>query len=368
MTSNSTATSVEPSLTISATTKEGGGGKEITNKTAPWFDAPMISHDHTHFLCSGRYKILTTARRGFLVGFALGTFFSDLKAILGLAALKRVGRKVLENDCPGLAGQLAYFLLLSLFPFLMFLAALIGLVIEEPESALKAMTERIEIFLPTDAAGLLEDYIGRTLQTRSASLLLFSALATVGSASAASRALIKAANRAYGVRETRSFRKLWSITALMVVGLMILVAALALVVFSPETGGYVQRLTRLPDIFVEIWDVARWAVAFLAVTLALDVLYWVAPDADLPFRWITPGGFTATVLTLICSLALSLYATNLGRYDQLYGQAGAVIGLMLWLYVVGFMVLVGTEMNAVLARIAEEWKGTDIVRSGSPAP
>jgi membrane protein len=71
------------------------------------------------------------------------------------------------------------------------------------------------------------------------------------------------------------------------------------------------------------------------VTLALDVLYWVSSDADLPFRWITPRGFTATILTLICSLALSLYATNLGRYDQLYGQAGAVIVLMLWLYVVG---------------------------------
>jgi membrane protein len=304
--------------------------------------------------------------RRYRVG-SLRGFLADLRSVMGLGALRRVGRKILENDLPGLAGQLAYFVLLSLFPFLMFLVALVGLMINEPESALKILTERMQVFLPGDAAGLLVDYIDRTLQRRSAAVLFFGILATLGSASAASGALIKAANRAYEVQETRSSRRLWVITVLMVLGLMLLVAALALVVFSPETGGTVQRLTGLPDIFLEIWNIARWVVAFSAMTLALDILYYVAPDAGLPFKWITPGGFAATVLTLISSSALNLYVTNIARYDQLYGQVGAVIVLMLWLYVVGFMALVGIEINAVLARMAEEKKGVELIQTEDEA-
>lgn len=107
-------------------------------------------------------------------------------------------------------------------------------------------------------------------------------------------------------------------------------------------------------------------MGFLALTLALDVLYYVAPDAELPFRWITPGGFAATVLMLLSSVALSLYVANLGRYDQLYGQVGTVVVLMLWLYIVTFMVLIGIEINAVLARMAEERDDAEIFRSDRP--
>ncbi len=294
-------------------------------------------------------------------------FFSDLKSILGVDALKRVGRKALEDDCLGLAGQLAYFTLLSLFPFLMFLVSVAGLAVENPASVLETLTERIGGFLPEDAVGLLTDYIDRTLRGRSSGALLFAVLLTLGSGSAASQAVIKAANRAYEVRETRPFRRIWTISMLMISGFALLVAALALVAFSPEIGGHVQRLTGLPDIFLGLWGVLRWALAFLAVTLALAVLYYLAPNADLPFKWITPGGFVATVLILISGVALRLYVANIGRYDEVYGQLGAVIVLMLWLYVGSFMVILGVEMNAVLARMAEERKDTKIIQSDSRA-
>jgi membrane protein len=86
-----------------------------------------------------------------------------------------------------------------------------------------------------------------------------------------------------------------------------------------------------------------------------------------PFKWITPGGLTATVLILLSSVALSFYVANFGRYDQLYGPIGAVIVLMLWLYVGSFMVILGVEMNAVLARMTEERKDTKIIQSDSRA-
>ena len=293
-------------------------------------------------------------------------FVADLRSILGPGVLRRVGRKVWEDDCPGLAGQLAYFLLLSLFPGLIFLVSLAGLVMDDPESALGTLTERLGGLLPEDAVRLLANYIDRTLRGAGPGVLLLGILATLWSGWAASSAVIKATNRAYGLQETRPLWKLWGISVLMIFGWVLVVTSLTLTAFGPEVGGYVRRLTGLPEVFLGLWSVLRWALAFLAVTLAHAVLYYVAPNARVHFKWITPGGFAATVLILVSSVALSLYVTNVGRYDRIYGQAGAIVVLMLWLYVTGFMVLVGAEMNAVLVRIAEERKGETLVRPQGP--
>src|SRR5919202_1338235 len=108
----------------------------------------------------------------------LREFFSDLRSVLGAGVLRRVGRKVLNDDCAGLAGQLAYFTLFSLFPFLLSLVALAGLVIDDPATLLQTLTERMQGFLPGDAVGLLEGYIDLTLRNANSSLLLFGVLAT----------------------------------------------------------------------------------------------------------------------------------------------------------------------------------------------
>lgn len=297
----------------------------------------------------------------------LSKFLADLKSVLSLGALKRLVRKMLDDDCAGLAGQLAYFTLLSLFPLLMSLVAVAGLVMDDPESALRTLTESMQGVLPQEGMGLLVDYIERTLRSATSGVLLFGVLATLWSGSTASYALINAANRAYELRETRPLWKVWGISLLMVFWLALLIGALALVIFSAETEGYLQRLTGLPDLFVSLWSVLRWVVAFVAVTIVHAILYYTAPSADVPFKWITPGGLTATVLILVSSVALSFYVANFGRYDQLYGPIGAVIVLMLWLYVGSFMVLLGVEMNAVLARMAEEREQTEIIQSDGRA-
>jgi membrane protein len=297
----------------------------------------------------------------------LREFSSDLRSVLGPGVLRRVGRKVLDDDCPGLAGQLAYFTLFSLFPFLLSLVALAGLVIDDPATLLKTLTERMQGFLPGDAVGLLEGYIDLTLRNADPRVLVFGILATFWSGWAAADAIVKAVNRAYELQETRPWWKLWGISVLMVLGFVLVVMSLALVVFGPEVGGYFQSLIGLPETLLALWDVLRWAGAFLAVSLAHALLYYVAPNAEVPFKWITPGGFAATVLILVASVGLNLWVANLGRYDQVYGQVGAIMVLMLWLYVTGLMVLIGAEINAVLVRTAEERKDTKIVRPGSSA-
>src|ERR671915_238195 len=290
-------------------------------------------------------------------------FLADLRSVLGLGAIRQAWGKALEDDCPGLAAQLAYFVLLFLFPFLMLLVAAAGLAVDDPASVIETLAERMGGVVPEDAAELLVAYVDRTLRSRTSGVLLFAVLLVLGSGSAASQAIIKAANRAYEVRETRQIFRIWGISILMGLGVTLLVGALAFATFGPEIGGYVRRLTGLPGVFLVLWGALSWALAFLAVTLALAVLYYLAPNAELPFRWITPGGFAATVLMLAASVALNLYVANIARYDQVYGQLGAVVVLMLWLYVTGLTVLLGAEMNAVLARIAEEKKGVELVQT-----
>ncbi len=273
----------------------------------------------------------------------------------------------MEDDCPAIAAQVAYFVLLFLFPFLMLLVAVAGLAVDDPESVLETLAERMGGVVPEEAVALLVDYVDRTLRSRTSGVLIFAVLLVLGSGSAASQAIVKAANRAYDVRETRSFFKIWGISLLMGLAVTLLVGALAFATFGPEIGGYVQRLTGLPGVFLTFWGILSWALAFLAVTLALAVLYYLAPNAELPFRWITPGGFAATMLMLASSVALNLYVANVARYDQVYGQLGAVVVLMLWLYLTGLTVFIGAEMNAVLARVAEEKKGVELVQTEDEA-
>jgi len=290
-------------------------------------------------------------------------FLSDLRDIVGGRFLARVLIKVRENDLLGLAGQLTYFFLLSFFPFLIFLVALAGLVLDDPESAVRRLISESAGFLPREAVELLVVYLDRTLRGAGSGVLLFGIFTTLWLGSAASISITKAANRAYGLVETRPFWKLRGTSVLLALGFTLLMATLSLVAFGVEIlVGRLGGLAGLPA----VWGVARWVVAFAVVTFALSVLYYLAPDARVPFKWITPGGFTATVLMFAASTALSFYASRLGNYDRIYGPLGAVIVFMLWLYAMGLTVLVGVEINAVLARRAEDKMGVELVQTDDP--
>ncbi len=291
-------------------------------------------------------------------------FFSDLREIVGPGTVARLLLKVRENDLLGLAGQLTYFFLLSFFPFLIFLVAVAGLVLDDPESAVRRLISESAGFLPREAVELLVAYLDRTLRGSGSGVLLFGIITTLWMGSAASISIAKAANRAYGLVETRPFWKLRGTSVLLALGFTLLVATLSLLVFGVEI--YVERFGGPFGALPAVWRVGRWVLAFVVVTTALSVLYYLAPDARVPFKWITPGGFTATVLMFVASTALSFYASRLGNYDQVYGQLGAVIVFMLWLYAVGLMVLVGVEINAVLARRAEDKKGIELVQTDNP--
>jgi membrane protein len=290
-------------------------------------------------------------------------FFTDLKRILGPAALRRVVRQLLENDGPALAGQLAYLFILFLFPFLIFLLTLVGIVVNDPETILKDLARRMESFWPRETVELIRGYLDRTAKSTSLATFFSSVLFTLGVGSAAAEAISNAANRFYRVQETRPFWKVRGVAVLLIFGFSLLILALAFMVLSPQTGAYLQEVLVLPDIFLSFWILFGWLLTFLAVTLALDVLYYLAPNAEIPFRWVTPGGFMAAILLLVANQIMRFFVADVFHYDQLYGQLGAGIVLLTWLYVIGLVVLVGIQINAVLAQMVEVHQDTDMVES-----
>ena len=269
-------------------------------------------------------------------------------------------RQLLENNGLALAGQLAYLFILFLFPFLIFLVTLVGIVVDHPETTLKDLASRMESFWPQETTELIRGYLDRTAKSMSLATFIGSILFTLGVGSAAAETISNAANRFYGVPETRSFWRVRGIAILLTFGLTLLVASLAFLVLSPQTGTYLQRAMGLSDVLLNFWTILGWLLTIVAVTLALDVLYYIAPNAEIPFRWVTPGGFMATVLLLIASQVMRLSIAVL-HYDQLYGQLGAGVVLLIWLYVIGLVVLIGIQINVVCARMAEEHEGAVIV-------
>jgi membrane protein len=281
-------------------------------------------------------------------------------------ALMRVLRQLLAHDALALAGQLAYFSLLFLFPFLIFIVSLVGLVMDDPESILEAVVASTKGFLPQAAIEMLNIYLDHTLRSTSSFTFLVSCLLTLVMGAASTEAIIRAANRAYGVPETRPFWERWFIDVLLVFGFTLLVATMAFVVLSPQTEAFLRSVTEIPSVVLRSWGVLSWTVVLFNLTLAFDILYYLAPNAHLPFRWITPGGLMTTILLLISCKIFVFWASNIFRSDQLFGQLGIGIVLLIWLFVIGLVVLVGIEINAQLARMAER-KDTEITEPPNEA-
>jgi membrane protein len=289
-------------------------------------------------------------------------------------SLKAVGKRLLgeisEDDCAGQAAQLAYSFLFSLFPLLLFLVALIGF-LPIPDLFGKMMDMAAGL-LPPEALSLVRDNIATITAERKGGLLSVGAVVALWGASAGFRAIMNALNRAYDVEEGRPWWKVYGISVLATLGLAALaVAAFALLIFGPQIGEAIAGLVGLGQVFQVVWAILRWPIAIALLGLVVAVIYYIAPDVEQDWKWVTPGSVLAVVGWVIASALFSLYVQNFGSYDKTYGSLGAVIVLLLWLYMTGFMLLVGGEANAVIEHLAPEGKRpgdkTMGVKEGEPA-
>jgi len=294
----------------------------------------------------------------------ISNFFGDMRNMLSLGTLKATIREFMRDDALGLAAQLAYYMILALFPFILVLFSLMG-TFSSPELA-STVLEYLRQVMPNEAYGLIEEYTGPIISgdAEAPELLSFGVLFTIWAASGAFSALINALNRAYDVQETRPYWKVKGLAILMTLGLSVLIlAGVLLMVLGPSIGVGISDYFGLDKEFLFIWNIVRWPVALLLMVATVALLYFLAPDAGQPFRWITPGGFVGVLLWVVASVAFSVYVNNFGSYNKTYGSIGVVIVLLLYLYISSLTILFGATLNAVLIRLKEEVSGEHILNA-----
>lgn len=270
------------------------------------------------------------------------------------AVLKCAVREFLADDMPTYASALAYQAIFSLFPFLLFLIALVGF-LQLPQVFSWLETQAFTL-LPAQARDEVLPVI-RQLQDQKAGLLSAGILVALWSASAGVRSTMHALNTAYDVREGRPAWKTIPLSVLYTVGLAVLLLVIAgLMVTGPEIMRWIAARVGLEEVVVTVWTWLRWPVAALLMVLLVALVYYVAPDVEQTFRFITPGSVLAVATWILASLGFGLYLQNFGNYNAMYGSIGAIIILLLYLYLSSAVLLFGAELNAVLEHQHPEGK------------
>jgi membrane protein len=260
------------------------------------------------------------------------------------ALLTRTWREINDDNCLGLAAQLAYYFILALFPALIVVVAIASFF---PRSTLQGVLQALAPFTPPDALSLIRTQLDAIIAADQGGLLTIGVLGALWSSSAALTAIIDTLNRAYDVEETRPWWKVRLLAVALTVGMAVFIlTAFALVVAGPEVAHAIADRLNLASAVATAWSVVQWPIVFLLVTFGVALIYYFAPDADQDWAFITPGSALATALWLVASLGFRFYVQNFGDYNATYGALGAAVLLLLWLYVSGLAVLVGAELNS----------------------
>ncbi len=262
--------------------------------------------------------------------------------------LTRTWREINDDNCLGLAAQLAYYFILALFPALIVVVAIASFF---PRSTLQQVLATLAPFTPPDALSLIRTQLDAILSAEQGGLLTVGVLGALWSSSAALTAIIDTLNRAYDVEETRPWWKVRLLAIGLTVGMAVFIlTAFALVVAGPELAHLLADRLGLASAVATAWTIVQWPIVFLLVAFGVALTYYFAPDTHQDWAFITPGSAVATVLWLVASVGFRVYVQNFSDYNATYGALGAAVLLLLWLYVSGLAVLVGAELNSEIRK------------------
>jgi membrane protein len=272
------------------------------------------------------------------------------------ATTKRTFTEFSEDNMSDWAAALTYYGLLSLFPALIALVSIVGLV-GDPATTTKTITDMVTKLGPSSAADTFAGPIKSiTAHRGTAGILFIVGLATaLWSASGYVGAFMRASNVIYETPEGRPFWKLRPLQVLVTLIMLVLLAlvALALVLTGPVVTAVAEPLG-ISSTAVTIWDIAKWPVLLAVVVTMFAVLFYSAPNVKLAgFKWVTPGAVLAIVLWLVASAAFAFYAAHFGSYDKTYGTLGGLVCLLVWLWITNVALLLGMELNSERERSRE---------------
>lgn len=249
-----------------------------------------------------------------------------------------------KDDASGLSAQLSYYFMLSLFPMLLFLLSIV------PVVGVKQSTIRdiIKDHVPPAYASQVADIIGDIMSNASGSILSVGLILALWSASNGMTALMNSFNVAYDVEDSRNFivSKLFSVLFTLAM-IIVMPVALVLPTFGQQIGDLLFGPLGLGEQVKWVFDTIRYVLPVIVVLIAFMVLYTLAPNVKIKLMSVIPGAIFATIVFLAGSYLFGIYISNFSNYSKTYGSIAGIIILMLWLYITGFIIIIGAEINAI---------------------
>lgn len=260
-----------------------------------------------------------------------------------LISLKQLIARVIDDEIDALAAQVTYYLLLSFFPFLLLLLSMLGYSDLQSKDVLIYLSQ----IMPKDSFDLIYTTVIQVFDSKSGNLLPLSIMGLVWTGSSGFRSIIRGLNKAYDEKETRPYWKTLSISMLFMMGLALaIIGVVALIVFGQTIGGVIQARFDVSSSFILGFDILRYVVILGGMIFIFAALYHFTPCRRLNWKEVVPGAIFTTLGWLVASLGFAYYVNNFNNYSSVYGGIGAVIVLMLWLYITSIIILVGGEINA----------------------
>jgi membrane protein len=275
--------------------------------------------------------------------------------------LKRTITEFKEDELTDRSAALTYYAVLSIFPALIALVSIVGL-IGDPKTITKTLTDLVSSIGPKSAAETFKGPIESITSSRGTAgiLLIVGIVSALWTASGYVGAFMRAANVIYEVEEGRSVIKLRPLQMLVTLVLILLLALVlvALVVTGPVAKA-VGEAVGVGSFAVTIWDIAKWPVLLAVVVGMIALLYYASPNAKLGgFKSILPGSALAVVVWLVASAGFAFYVANFGSYNKTYGALGGVVIFLVWLWITNVAILLGAELNAERERSKQLQEGT----------
>ena len=280
--------------------------------------------------------------------------FPDMKRLPLHRVMVRTVKEFIDDEMSTYASALAYQMLFSLFPFILFLIALIGFLhLPDFFSWLRLQSELV---LPPQALEQVNPVIDQ-LQQSKGGLLSVGIVIALWTASAGVRLMMSAMNAAYDVPEGRPVWKRIPLSIFYTIGIAgMLLAAAALMVLGPQVMEWIAAQVGMQEFIVTLWTIVRWPAIVVLMMVAVALIYYVMPDVKQKFKFITPGSVLAVVVWIIASLGFGYYVKTFADYNAMYGSIGAIIVLLLYFYISAAVLLLGAEMNAVIEHMSAEGK------------
>lgn len=263
--------------------------------------------------------------------------------------VSRVGEAAIAHEISDRAAALSYYFLFSLFPTLLFLAALLGLL--GTPHLMERLMDYGEHVLPVEIASLVTRTLREVVQGASGGVLSAGAVGILWGASRGVRSVIVALNVVYAVERPRPWWRRQLVAVVLTLAFCVFtLTALALLAFGERIGQAVATWAGLGGAFALTWRLAQWPVAVLLGVIGMDLTYYLAPAVRARLTWLSPGAVFALAGWLVASLGMRVYVAHAADYNATYGSIGAVILLMVWLYLIAGTLLLGAEINAVIRR------------------